>query len=203
MTQAYDIPDGLSEIIYEVKKSRFIARAILAEDRSQAMAHIAQAKSDFPDARHYCWAYVLGAPHSPVSVAMSDDGEPSGTAGKPILNVVQHKSIGNIMVVVIRYFGGIKLGAGGLVRAYSQATQQVIECLPVQRLEPVISVTVIIDYSVEQALRHWLDTRRGCVIAVDYISGVHVRVEIAPIHREALIEFIVARGGEVQGAYSQ
>ncbi|CAG0912002.1 unnamed protein product, partial [Cyprideis torosa] len=114
MSAAFFVPASRVEHELVVNKSRFIAWIAPASDREQAMALLDEARLAYPDARHHCWAYVLGNPSNAASAAANDDGEPAGTAGKPILNVIQHKAIGNIMVVVIRYFGGIKLGAGGL-----------------------------------------------------------------------------------------
>ncbi|RFA27294.1 YigZ family protein [Alkalilimnicola ehrlichii] len=151
----------------EIKKSRFIARAVPVADREQAMAAVAQARRDHPTARHHCWAYLLGKPES-ASAAMSDDGEPSGTAGKPILNVIQHKRIGDVIVVVIRYFGGIKLGAGGLVRAYAGATEAVLADLPLVEHQPRISMQLALDFAQEQAVRHWASAHEASVGAVDY-----------------------------------
>ncbi|MCW8886021.1 MAG: YigZ family protein [Motiliproteus sp.] len=116
MHNPYSVPQQRIEVETEIKKSRFIAWADRAENRDQAMAVLSEARNRYPDARHHCWAYLIGNPAQPKTQAMSDDGEPSGTAGKPILNVLQHNEIGDVMIVVSRYFGGIKLGAGGLVR---------------------------------------------------------------------------------------
>lgn len=103
----------------KLKKSEFIAYAYPVTSRGQAMFHVEQLREQYPDARHFCWAYIIGDPDNTTSAGFDDDGEPSGTAGRPILNVLQHKSIGNVIVIVVRYFGGIKLGAGGLTRAYA------------------------------------------------------------------------------------
>ena len=129
------------------------------------MAALAQARSDYPDARHHCWAYQIGSPKSPSTAAMSDDGEPSGTAGKPILNVIQHKDIGDLMIIVIRYFGGIKLGAGGLVRAYSAAAQQVIDTIELKEKKFLKRFNIKGDYALEQPLRHWLNSHEGLMEA--------------------------------------
>lgn len=106
----YTTPKSFHQHKLDIKKSRFIAWAEKVTNRQEAMAFLERSKQTYPDAGHHCWAYQLGHPQSPISAAMSDDGEPSGTAGKPILNVLQHKNIGDVMVIVIRYFGGIKLG---------------------------------------------------------------------------------------------
>jgi putative IMPACT (imprinted ancient) family translation regulator len=97
---SYPVPAQQIENLYEIKKSKFIAFAAFADSREAAMSHLANVKQKYPDARHHCWAYLLGNPHSPSSAAMADDGEPSGTAGKPILNVLQHKGVGDVMIMV-------------------------------------------------------------------------------------------------------
>ena len=167
----YLVPADVAEKEYEVKKSRFIARVGPASTREEALAYVATAKRDFPDARHHCWAYLLGDPNTPSSAAMNDDGEPSGTAGKPILNVLQHKGIGDIVMVVSRYFGGVKLGAGGLVRAYSGATQQTIEQLTIEQRIARDNHRIECDFKHEQYLRMWLEQHNGLIERCDYAQG--------------------------------
>lgn len=196
-TSDYLRPDAAVKTEYEIKKSRFIAIACRADNRQQAMLNLDNVKQQYPDARHHCWAYVIGHPNSPVTVAMSDDGEPSGTAGKPILNVLQHKNIGDIMLIVVRYFGGIKLGAGGLVRAYSAATQMAIAALATSTKIFLSPYTVEGDFSMEQSLRHWLSSREGAVLDVDYAEVVRLHVEIRDADVQALREFIEAQGGRL------
>ena len=190
---AYPIPSESVETELEVKKSRFITRAAIAPERSAAMAVLEQARRDYPDARHHCWAYLLGNPQQPGSLAMSDDGEPSGTAGKPILNVLQHSGIGDLVVVVIRYFGGIKLGAGGLVRAYSAAAQQAIDALPVEQRVPRIHCRVACDFAQEHYLRHWLTGQDALLGEALYSTGVELPVDLpvaalADLQGEALAQ---------------
>ena len=107
----------LGKFELEVKKSRFIVRYSPIASRDDAIAFVDRWRAAFPDARHHCWAFCLGSPQCPKQVGMSDDGEPTGTAAKPILNSIIGKEVGDVCVVVIRYFGGTKLGAGGLIRA--------------------------------------------------------------------------------------
>lgn len=162
------VPADRNVVEYEIKKSRFIGWACPAASREEALAWLNQAKTEFPDARHHCWAYQIGPPNSPHTAAMSDDGEPSGTAGKPILNVLQHKDIGNIMVIIIRYFGGIKLGAGGLVRAYSHTAQLAMDSLNSELKVAKTESRVQLPFEAEHALRHWLDLNDGEIIAIEY-----------------------------------
>ena len=165
-------------MLYEIKKSKFHAFAACAPDRETAMELLAQKKAQYPDARHHCWAYLLGRPDMPVSVACSDDGEPSGTAGKPILNVLQHKDVGDVMLIVTRYFGGIKLGAGGLVRAYSSAAQQVMENLKVTQHVSLDEITVQADFKHEQFIRHWVTQQQGEVSDCKYSHQVTMTVAL-------------------------
>ncbi len=148
------------------------------EDKSEAKVFLNQCRADFPDANHHCWAYLLGDPANAVSAAMSDDGEPSGTAGKPILNVLQHKGVGDIMIVVSRYFGGVRLGAGGLVRAYSSAAQQVMDHLKTQERQLLTTRKVVIDFQGESVLRRWLTSRGGILSNITYSEQVTCEVSI-------------------------
>lgn len=183
---SYAVPKQFQQIELEIKKSRFIAWADRVGDRREAMAFLARARAQYSDARHHCWAYQIGPPHSPITAAMSDDGEPSGTAGKPILNVLQHKDVGNVMVIVSRYFGGIKLGAGGLVRAYSAATENVMRALKTECWIQHVEKTVIIDFSKEQQVRHWLSQHNGSVLDAAYGEQVRLSVSIAASDTAAL-----------------
>ncbi|HBC19544.1 MAG TPA: YigZ family protein, partial [Alcanivorax sp.] len=139
--------------------------------REQAMAVIDQARARYPDASHHCYAYLLGNPAS-AQAAMNDDGEPSGTAGKPIFNVIQHKGMSDVLVVVSRYFGGVKLGAGGLVRAYAAAAEAVVA--EVERVESVPQLTCRLEmgFPLEQRLRHWAEQNSAEVLDVHYSQSV-------------------------------
>lgn len=161
------------------------------------MTFLADIKYRYPDARHHCWAYMLGSPTQPTSAAMSDDGEPSGTAGKPILNVLQHKPIGDIMMVVTRYFGGVKLGAGGLVRAYSAAAQQTMETLPVKTRVPLETRQVCTDFAHEQFLRHWVSTVSGDVVACKYSHEVTLTLAFPTHALDALQQLSASMGFSV------
>ncbi|BFT29345.1 IMPACT family protein [Alteromonas sp. D210916BOD_24] len=175
---SYPVPASQVEIFHEIKKSKFIACAAYAHSRESAMTLLEEVKRQYPDARHHCWAYLFGNPASPFSAAMSDDGEPSGTAGKPILNVLQHKNIGDIMVIVTRYFGGVKLGAGGLVRAYSASAQQAIDSLEVREEVKLIALYLETDFKHEQFVRHMTSSASGAVVQCDYSHLVAMRIKL-------------------------
>ncbi len=118
----YETVAGRAEHLEVVKGSRFIAWVAPAGDADEAAALVAEARKEHPDATHHCWAYRCGADQR-----FSDDGEPGGTAGRPMLEVILRRDLDYVVTVVIRYFGGTRLGAGGLVRAYSGATARVLD----------------------------------------------------------------------------
>jgi len=174
----YPIPAKQASAEIEIKKSRFISYARGIQSREEGMAWLEELKERYPDARHHCWAYQLGNPSCAANAGMGDDGEPSGTAGKPILNVLQHKGVGDIMITVIRYFGGIKLGAGGLTRAYGQAAQAVMEVLPIEQQVPMVQLKVECDFSHEQTVRHWCSGLEAKVADVVYANFVTMILEL-------------------------
>ncbi len=111
----------------EVKRSRFLAALRRVESPEAALAFVEEQRRLYPDARHHCWAFVVGDEQATRAERSSDDGEPGGTAGIPMLQVLHHRDLVNVAVVVTRWFGGIKLGAGGLVRAYSGAVTTALD----------------------------------------------------------------------------
>ena len=116
----------MKEILFEEKKSKFYGYLISCSSEEEILSFLNNLKKEHKKATHICYAYRL---RSPLKEKAVDDGEPSGTAGRPILNVLQKKDLNDVCVFVVRYFGGIKLGAGGLVRAYTKTTSKVCEGL--------------------------------------------------------------------------
>ena len=131
MNEDYKIPGGVYRVEQKIKGSRFIATCDHVESAVSAKAFIYKVRREFKDASHNCFAFVAGAPGSVKENGMSDDGEPGGTAGSPMLNALVHSDVGEVAVVVTRYFGGTKLGTGGLVRAYSSMVREVLDQMPV------------------------------------------------------------------------
>ena len=197
MAVDYPVPAGFLERETEVRKSRFIARIVPVSSRDEVKTYLAEAHTDHPDARHICWAYQIGRPGAAAEAAMNDDGEPSGTAGKPILGVIQHKDLGDVMVLVIRYFGGIKLGAGGLVRAYAGAAESVLSEVGRVIQKPLESVRVGMGFADEQPLRHRCECNEAVIENVDYGATVTVTVELALERRDELKAFCDARGLDI------
>ncbi|WP_319469833.1 YigZ family protein [uncultured Pseudodesulfovibrio sp.] len=146
MSRRYLIPAATHRVEDTIKRSRFISTAAHTPDTDSAKAFVAEIKEEFPDATHNCWAFAAGPPGDTAHVGMSDDGEPHGTAGKPMLNTLLHSEVGEITVVVTRYFGGTKLGTGGLVRAYSSMVNLVLDTLPTKEMVETVTVTATIPY---------------------------------------------------------
>jgi uncharacterized YigZ family protein len=126
----YPIPREQHRVSEEILRSRFITTLGHCSTREEAEAFIAAMRSEFRDATHNCWAYIAGPPGSSTLIGLSDDGEPHGSAGRPMLNILSHSGVGEIAAVVTRYYGGTKLGTGGLARAYSGGIKLALESLP-------------------------------------------------------------------------
>src|SRR5699024_4886396 len=134
----------------DIKKSQFICNIARTETKEEAEEFITQIKKEHSSATHNCYAYVLGMDNEVMK--QNDNGEPSGTAGAPILNVLEQLELRNVTAVVTRYFGGIKLGAGGLIRAYSNATSKAIEHIGVNQRQPQTESTLTIAYPLQGKL---------------------------------------------------
>ncbi|MBO9496418.1 YigZ family protein [Thalassotalea sp. G20_0] len=178
----YFVPAQTITVETEVKKSRFITWIAPALTRADAIAFIQSIRQKYPDATHHCTAFVAGSPQGGAAIAYDDDGEPSGTAGKPMLNVLMHKGIGEVVTVVVRYFGGIRLGTGGLVRAYSSAVQTACEQLTLQKRIALQEGIIRCDYSQEQSVRHYLERFSAKLIECHYGEQVMITVAVAGDH---------------------
>ena len=168
-----------------IKKSRFIAHAARVSSQKESLDFYESVMDS--QATHNCWAWRID-----FKVRSSDDGEPSGTAGRPILNAMQHGDMGDIAIIVIRYFGGIKLGAGGLVRAYGQAARQVLDLTPRQLRVSMDIFAAQFDFSTEQILRHWLQSHDGELHAIHYAERVSAELVIPSLHANNFGEFAAA-----------
>ncbi|MBK1880219.1 YigZ family protein [Pelagicoccus mobilis] len=185
MSDAYLIPSENTEAEIVIQKSRFIAQAFLLESRDDVNGILEGIGTDHPNARHNCYAFIAGAPNDTQAYGFSDDGEPNGTAGKPMLKVLMHSGIGCILVVVTRYFGGIKLGTGGLVRAYTDATNEVLAGLKTSLLEEKTEAKLNVSYSMEPLIRNHLD-KLSIDFSVDYSDTVALTLSLTAEQREQL-----------------
>lgn len=176
---AFHIPKTSIRVEQEIKRSKFITSVQRVDSRLEAKTFIEEIRAEFPDARHHCSAFLIGNPASTTELGQSDDGEPQGTAGKPMLNVLQHKDIGNIAVVVTRYFGGIKLGTGGLVRAYSSSVQQAIDQLPLKRFEAKVPLCFQIGFPYENTIRSLLSKQTISITQTLYSDVVSMQIHLS------------------------
>ncbi|MCD8326906.1 MAG: YigZ family protein [Lachnospiraceae bacterium] len=156
------------------KKSRFIANIRTAESEEEAIAFVEQMRKRYYDARHNCYAFVVGP--AGELVRSSDDGEPSGTAGRPMLEVLLGRELRNVAVVVTRYFGGVLLGTGGLVRAYTQAVQEALQSCPTAVMRPGKRLEIETDYNGIGKILYLLGKRNLTPESSEYTDRVCLRV---------------------------
>jgi len=147
------MPSGTVSSEQLISKSRFIAAVTYAGDKNEAMSFIKKISASHPGAHHNSFAFIIGSPEGSSETGYSDDGEVSGCAGKPILSILRHRAIGNVAAVVTRYYGGTKLGTGGLVRAYSSTLMLALDKLELREHVLLITVSVTIPYQFESPLR--------------------------------------------------
>lgn len=167
MTEYY-IPSGVSRTEFTEKRSRFIGHVWPVDSEEQARARIEETKKQHYDARHNCWCYQIRG----GAVRYSDDGEPQGTAGQPMLNVFQREGVENVCCVVTRYFGGILLGAGGLVRAYTQSAKDALDAAGISVVRRWVSMELPCDYGRFESMRREVLSFGGVVENVDYGADV-------------------------------
>lgn len=169
----------------DVRKSRFIALAIPVADRAAAMLELNALRVQHPGATHVCWALLAGG-----ESGMSDDGEPSGTAGRPILEVLRHHEVDGVLAAVVRYYGGIKLGAGGLVRAYTDAIATAMQLA--ERIERVALglLQVEVDYADEARVRRWIEQEGHALDEPGYGMTVCLSIRMPLAVRDQAAEVI-------------
>ncbi len=173
----YPVPAKRHRVEQTIRRSRFITTVGRAPDGDAARAFIGAVRAEFADATHNCWAWVAGPPGSTADVGMSDAGEPHGTAGRPMLEALLHSGVGEIVAVVTRYYGGVKLGTGGLQRAYSGGVQRALEALPrIERVERM-PLVVVVEYGGLDAVRRVVEEADGVVEGEEF--EVDVRLDVA------------------------
>ncbi|MFP3554086.1 YigZ family protein [Paraburkholderia sp. SIMBA_049] len=187
----FTLPSALQAEL-DIRKSRFIAYAIPVADRDAAMDELRRLREEHPTATHVCWALLAGG-----QSGMSDDGEPSGTAGRPILEVLRHHDLDGVLAAVVRYYGGVKLGAGGLVRAYTDAIATALQDAPRVERIALASLQVEIGYPDEARVRRWIEQENYALEASAYDMNVQltIRMPVTAIDaaREALRDMTQGR----------
>jgi uncharacterized YigZ family protein len=166
----YLVPTRAAEAEFVEKRSTFIGHVWPVETEDEARAHIDEMKKKYHDARHNCWCYIL----KDGPVRYSDDGEPQGTAGQPMLSVFQKEEVTNVCCVVTRYFGGVLLGAGGLVRAYTQSAKDALDAAGLSVVRRWVEFAVTCPYSFLERVKQSVTALDGVVGEIEYAADVTV-----------------------------
>ncbi|MGL4601779.1 MAG: IMPACT family protein [Plesiomonas sp.] len=193
----YPIPTQTVVFEEEIKKSRFITLLAHTAGVDAAKQFVNQVKAEHPQARHHCWAFVAGSPHDSQQLGFSDDGEPAGTAGKPILSCLLGSGVGEITAIVVRYYGGIRLGTGGLVRAYGNGPQQALKLLIKQEKIERKHYRLVCDYTLLSTIENILPDYQGEKIESEFTEQVTLTFAL-PIESVAAFSAILkdrSRGG--------
>lgn len=192
---SYLTPDGQYTAEITITKSKFISTLRRIQSLSEMGSFYSELQSDHPKANHNCWAVIAGSPNESGLYGFSDDGEPKGTAGKPIFNVLQHSGKGQLGVIVTRYFGGVKLGTGGLVRAYIQATKVIMERASFVQFSKTLTLSCSFPYEEESAFRHVLGQHDIQQIEFSYSERVNAMLVIDETILESIQNTLKTRLG--------
>ena len=176
--ERYLVPASRHRVEETILRSRFITSVAPAPTLADATAFVREVSAEFPDATHNCWAYLVGPPGTTTRIGMSDDGEPHGTAGRPMLHVLLHSDVGDVAAVVTRYYGGQKLGTGGLARAYSGGVQLALATLPRMERVDLVAGRLVVDYAHVSAVQQLLPTVEAEVVAQEYLERVTYELQL-------------------------
>ncbi|HGE6114578.1 TPA: YigZ family protein [Vibrio cholerae] len=191
----YLIPMASVRFEEEIKKSLFITYLTHTPDLASAKAFVDEIKQRHADARHNCWAFVAGRPENSMLWGLSDDGEPSGTAGKPILAQLTGAHIGEITAVVTRYYGGVLLGTGGLVKAYGGGVQQALKRLQTIEKKITTSVHLTLDYAMIPLLHSLMAQFSATEMEAHYNEQVEMVVELEALQSDAFTQALINKSG--------
>lgn len=173
----FKVPTHPSTYELVEKRSRFITHCECVQNEQEFKNFLSRLKQKYPDARHYCYGFRIG-PLNSAHRGFSDDGEPSGTAGMPILNVIDHSQFSNVAIIVVRYFGGTKLGTGGLARAYSEAAKTILDTVKWRIFEEQQTIKLSCTFQQEHQLRYLISQLEGDILKVDYPEGVVLTIRV-------------------------
>ena len=188
----YPVPAATHRVEQEISRSRFITTIGRASTADEAQAFVRRVSEEFRAATHNCWAYVVGPPGDTGRIGMSDAGEPHGTAGRPMLNALLHAQVGDVVAVVTRYYGGTKLGTGGLVRAYGGGVQAALATLPVTEKIEYVPMAVTVEYAKLTALQQLCADHEAEILTQEFSAQVRVTLRLpegnAGAFRAALLD---------------
>ncbi|MCD8357099.1 MAG: YigZ family protein [Clostridia bacterium] len=183
MRESYLVPAGYGEGRYEDRKSKFIGEIFPVETPEEAVQKLNEVKAKYRDARHHCYAYIIREGNY---MRYSDDGEPQGTAGMPILDVLRRENITNVCCVVTRYFGGVLLGTGGLVRAYTKSAQLGLEKAGINQMSSYSVLLITCPYSLLGVVQNILPEHDCRIEETDYAADVTLTVTLPEGGEDAL-----------------
>lgn len=191
----YPIPAATGRVEEEILRSRFITTVGYTPTLAAARTFVQTVATEFADASHNCWAYVVGPPGSTGQIGLSDDGEPHGTAGRPMLTVLLHSGVGDLCAVVTRYFGGVLLGKGGLVKAYSGGVQLALQRLPLTERIPKAELLVVIDYTSVTPFQRLYGEYEVEILASDFAADVTYRLKLPVEQTDAFVAALTEMTG--------
>ncbi|MCP4400895.1 MAG: YigZ family protein [bacterium] len=177
MAQRYPIPAEKTRTELIIKRSRFIATAAYAGTIEAARAFIQQIRDEMPDATHHVYAFRVGYGSS-VNEGLSDDGEPSGTSGKPTMAVLRGADLGDAVLVITRYYGGTKLGTGGLVRAYSSSAKAVLELLPLIEKVSMATISICLPYKHYEQIKRVLPEYQAKILNENFTDRISLKLSV-------------------------
>lgn len=184
ISNGFLIPVGVHRVEEVISRSRFLTTLAPAPSAEAAHEFIETVRAEFPDATHHCWAFVAGPPGTSASVGMSDDGEPHGTAGRPMLHALSHSEVGEVVAVCTRWYGGTKLGTGGLARAYRGGVMLALESLPTRRKVERVRLEVTVPYAFVDGLERMTERYDVAVDARHFADEATVTYRVARSDRE-------------------
>lgn len=193
----YPVPARRHRVEESIRGSRFITTLARAEDAAAAHSFIVEIRDEFPDATHNCWAFVAGSPGSNTALGMSDAGEPHGTAGRPMLEALLHSGVGEVVAVATRYFGGTKLGRGGLQRAYAGGVRLALDSLPLAERLRRVTFLVEVAYAALDPVRRLAAELEATITNEEFGAVVRMAVGVPEMavdrFRDAILELTAGR----------
>lgn len=187
---------GTGEGLVREKMSRFLSFAIPVKSVEDAMAKVKEYQNKYHDSRHVCWAYMLGADRS--TWHLNDNGEPSGTAGKPILGQINSKGVTDVVVIVVRYFGGIKLGTSGLIAAYREAAKEALEATEIIECHEMTNLLVEFSYMDMDGIMKIVKGRNLEIIDKDFDNLCRLKINVKESEKEEISGILQKNGAKIE-----
>ncbi len=192
----YKTVKKLSSSEYVVSRSRFIGFVLPADNTTKIQEFIREYSSRYSDATHCCWAYKTGFPENPREY-YSDAGEPGGSAGRPILGMISHFELQNVIIIIIRYFGGVKLGIRGLIDAYATSARMAIESSEIIEKQQMATMKIRLPYSLYDTVKHETEIIGGELINPVFESDITCEISVPKDKAKEIADELRAKGGKI------